>query len=678
MKFIEKQNQTSGQVVPPSLQELKSKPKQLLRLGCAALAVVLAAGSVPFLRGFAAEEGAEEAVVSGSDIVSASDNTAEESVETFTETVEPKVLNDNIVDIGTCGDGVNWTLDTDGVLTISGSGPMQNNNYLGSHQNDIKRVVIEDGVTSLVSYAFASARNLTSASIAGSVTSINSSAFISCSSLSSLEIAEGVTSIGNMAFMQSGLTSLTIPSSVTSIGNMAFMYCQALKTVNIPGSVTTIPMQAFMYCSALTSVNIADGVTSIDQMAFAYCEALPSINIPGSVTSVGNQAFMYCRGLTSATLAKGVKTIGDIAFYSTGLTSVTLPEGLESIGQVAFYQTKLTDVKVPDSVTSMREAVFYGCTSLVSATLPKELAAIPMDTFSSCTALKTLTIGYVTNVESNALKYTDALETVYYPCNHTVDDIQGSFPSSPQFVPHHAMTKTDAVAATCTEVGNIDYWTCNYCHSIFSDEEGTTEITEADTIVAASGHDWYAWTAVEGQPGLLERDCANCSEHETRIHPFLEFVVAEGNGQTYTKGSQEPITIKFDKENVPDLKNVNVYEMFQNGGTIDVTAPDGTVTTLGASDFTAAEGSLDVTLSAEYLEGLENGNYTLTVTFVVAPDYEKTSAPASFTVASPAPSSTDTPATGEGIWLVSVSLVLLLLAAGGAAYAFIRRRRIAE
>lgn len=156
--------------------------------------------------------------------------------------------------------------------------------------------------------------------------------------------------------------------------------------------------------------------------------------------------------------------------------------------------------------------------------------------------------------------------------------------------------------------------------------------------------------------------------------------MAAGDGQTYTKGSQNPLAIKFDKKDITDLKNVNVYQMFRNGGTIEVTDASGTVTTLGAGDFSASEGSLDVTLSTEYLEGLEEGNYTLTVTFVVAPDYTMTSAPATFTVAAPsptdAPASTDAPATGESAAAIAAAAVLMTLATCGAAYAVRRRRAV--
>ena len=94
--------------------------------------------------------------------------------------------------------------------------------------------------------------------------------------------------------------------------------------------------------------------------------------------------------------------------------------------------------------------------------------------------------------------------------------------------------------------------------------------------------------------------------------------------------------------------------------------------------FSRLIGKHDVTLSAEYLEGLKDGNYTLTVTFVVAPYYTKVSAPASFTVSSPAPAGSDSPATGESIALILLCTVLPLFAAFGAVYALRRRRALGE
>lgn len=50
----------------------------------------------------------------------------------------------------------------------------------------------------------------------------------------------------------------------------------------------------------------------------------------------------------------------------------------------------------------------------------------------------------------------------------------------------HAMQKTAAHGKTCTEPGNIEYYTCTKCHKIYNDEQGTTELQLADTVIPAS------------------------------------------------------------------------------------------------------------------------------------------------------------------------------------------------
>ena len=53
---------------------------------------------------------------------------------------------------------------------------------------------------------------------------------------------------------------------------------------------------------------------------------------------------------------------------------------------------------------------------------------------------------------------------------------------------HPRMTKTDAVAATCTENGNNEYYTCETCHNVFKDAAGTQETTVAAETLTKLGH----------------------------------------------------------------------------------------------------------------------------------------------------------------------------------------------
>ena len=84
-----------------------------------------------------------------------------------------------------------------------------------------------------------------------------------------LIIPNGVISIGYCAFCGcAGLTSVTIPSGVTSIGSGAFCGCTRLANVMIPNSVTSIDVGAFNGCERLANVTIPSGVTKIGRSAF--------------------------------------------------------------------------------------------------------------------------------------------------------------------------------------------------------------------------------------------------------------------------------------------------------------------------------------------------------------------------------------------------------------------------
>ena len=153
---------------------------------------------------------------------------------------------------GICGDNLEWKLTDEGVLTITGTGEMQDWNDYSSpwYENEsVKQVIIGDGVTTIGDNAFESCSSLTSITIPNSVTTIGDNAFESCSSL----------------------TSITIPNSVTTIGDYAFSYCRALTSVIISNSVTTIGERTFANCYSLTSVTIPSSVTRIEDGAFSDC-----------------------------------------------------------------------------------------------------------------------------------------------------------------------------------------------------------------------------------------------------------------------------------------------------------------------------------------------------------------------------------------------------------------------
>lgn len=96
----------------------------------------------------------------------------------------------------------------------------------------------------------------------------------------------------------------------------------------------------------------------------------------------------------------------------------------------------------------------------------------------------------------------------------------------------HILVGTEAKEATCTEAGNIAYWTCSECGLFFSDEDGTTEIKAKDTVIAALGHDYKGAVTAPTctEEGYTTFTCSRCGKSYTANptaatgHTFVEGV----------------------------------------------------------------------------------------------------------------------------------------------------------
>ena len=265
------------------------------------------------------------------------------------------------VSSGSCGSNLTWELDSDGTLTISGTGEMDfYNTPWESNRSEIKKVILKNGVTS-----------------------IERGAFYRCASLTSVTIPNSVTSIGNYAFRGcSSLTSVTIPNSVPHIRPYAFADCSSLTSVTIPNGVTSIGYRAFYNCSSLTSVTIPNGVTSIEEHAFYGCNSLTSVTIPNSVTSFGGRAFGNCNNL------KEVHITDIAAWCKIDFGSYNSANPLYYAHNLYVYDTLVTDLVIPDGVTSIGKYAFYGCSSLTSVMIPDSVTSIGNSAFEDCNNLK--------------------------------------------------------------------------------------------------------------------------------------------------------------------------------------------------------------------------------------------------------------------------------------------------
>ncbi len=359
------------------------------------------------------------------------------------------VVNASAASSGTCGTSLTWVLDDSGTLTISGSGKMSYYSPSPPPWEDskslIKKVVIEDGVTSIADNAFDGCVNLAEAEIAQSVNSIGKSAFYECSSLTSLTIPTGVTAIASDTFFScTSLESIEIPEGVVSIADEAFFFCRALENVKIPSTVTSIGKGAFCHCINLKDVYISDieawcrikfvnaysnplnyeaklylgdnlveelkipaGISSVNFRAFWGCSSIKNVTIPYSVTRIGGGAFSYCANLESVNIGENVAVIDRDAFSGCGkLTSIDVNENNKSYASV---DGNLFDIEKTTLVQ------YSAGKPEKDYTLPETVTNIDYGAFAYSRNLSGVSVSNnVANVGEYAFYWCDGLDDVYY------------------------------------------------------------------------------------------------------------------------------------------------------------------------------------------------------------------------------------------------------------------------
>lgn len=303
---------------------------------------------------------------------------------------------------GTCGTNLTWTLYDDGELVIEGTGEMTNwpdytNVPWYYHSSSIKKVTIEN-----------------------SVTTIGDHAFYYCENLSGIHIHDAVTYIGDFAFSRTGIEKYTVdsdnanysndengvlfdknktkliqypagnptqiytvPDSVKTIADYSFYQSESLVKAVIPNSVTYIGIRAFTFCSALESADIPDNVTSIGEYAFAYTN-IKTVNIPDSVVSIGEQAF-FTYPLEKITVDS------NNAKYSCDENGILFDKNKTTLIQCP-ANTSVKTYSIPDGVTTIEIGAFYYCSNLTDIVIPDSVNSVGLVPFTYCFGLKNVTV----------------------------------------------------------------------------------------------------------------------------------------------------------------------------------------------------------------------------------------------------------------------------------------------
>ena len=271
------------------------------------------------------------------------------------------------VDSGYCGadnggENLRWTLDNNGVLTISGSGAMkdyprdenQRPDWYLNHKDSIRSVVLDNKITHIGDYAF-----------------------------------DGCTSIKSVGYTgYTGNAGVALPESVTTIGVHAFSDTGVTGTLKLPEHLTEIDSSAFYHCRKLNGeLKLPDTVKEIGGFAFHSCGFTGKLELPASLEKIGNDAFEFCSGLTG---------------------KLTFPSKMNEIDFSIFHGTGITEVVIPSSIKTVRNFAFDSCMNLKKVYLPTEMPTIYNQAFINCSDVKFYYPAYKADWMTQTSKFFDS------------------------------------------------------------------------------------------------------------------------------------------------------------------------------------------------------------------------------------------------------------------------------
>ena len=271
------------------------------------------------------------------------------------------------VDSGYCGaddggENLRWTLDNNGVLTITGSGAMkdypryenQRPDWYLNHKDSIRSVVLDNRITHIGDYAFDKCTNIESVRYTG----------------------------------YTGNAGVALPESVTTIGVHAFSDTGVTGTLKLPEHLTEIDSSAFYHCGKLNGeLKLPDTVKEIGGFAFNSCGFTGKLELPASLEKIGNDAFESCSGLTG---------------------KLTFPSKMNEIDFSIFHETGITEVVIPSSIKTVRDFAFDSCMNLKKVYLPTEIPKIYNRAFRGCDNVKFYYPAYKADWMTQTSKFLDS------------------------------------------------------------------------------------------------------------------------------------------------------------------------------------------------------------------------------------------------------------------------------
>lgn len=206
----------------------------------------------------------------------------------------------------------------------------------------------------------------------------------------------------------------------------------------------------------------------------------------------------WSKSIKTLIVGNGITSIGTDAFYGcTNLVTVTLPSTLVVIKATAFLDCKsLKSVEIPLTVTYIGANAFHGCTAMTSLTLPSNRTTIAYYAFRNCTGLTSLVIPKgVTDIDPLAFADCNGLSSIVVDCENKRYDSRDKCNAI-------ITTATDSLIIGCNN-SSIPQGVATICSNAFLNCTDLTYLTIPSSVKTIGN---YAFAGCKGIKSLSLSD----------------------------------------------------------------------------------------------------------------------------------------------------------------------------
>ncbi|MBE5879213.1 MAG: VWA domain-containing protein [Lachnospiraceae bacterium] len=410
------------------------------------------------------------------------------------------------------------------------------------------------------------------------------------SSIKRIVFEDGTTTILSEFCQGKGLLEeVIIPDSVTEIKYEAFSLCSSLREVAIPEN-TVIGKNSFSQCTGLNKLVIGNHCT-IKEFAFSNCSKIEEVEFGAGIvfekrafyaTEIsGNYSENIHWDLEVDNRKLVISGDGEMPSYTQQedipwskmhpvIEMVEFEEGVSSVGDRAFSNfSELKFVVWNDSVQSIGVSAFENCDSLYKVNIDKNIKEISANAFSGCDSLKEINFrGDAPGIAKGALPNNENVN-INYPAdasgwNERVKNraSESNWNACEQSFSHDIVLLLDFSNSMLEEKNGlmeaVSIFTENVCK--YENNTRVSYVLFAGDVIETYGLDYYDSFFVERLLGLQN------TEGGTNYRPPLE----AANHILYDSNAEYRSIIMFSDGEPSDLSDALSYcnDSFRNNYTV--------------------------------------------------------------------------------------------------------------